>query len=83
MILSLKSAHTIVQDEGLIQISENSEIEAVIRSILTKNSREVEKYKQGKKTLYGFFMGQVMFQTKGKANPKVAGQILKELLEEK
>jgi len=49
----------------------------VVLNIIAKNPKQVEQYKNGKDTLFGFFVGQVMKETKGKANPKVVNEILK------
>jgi aspartyl-tRNA(Asn)/glutamyl-tRNA(Gln) amidotransferase subunit B len=52
----------------------------VISKILSNSPKEVEAYKNGKTKLIGFFVGQVMKETKGKANPKIVNQVLKEKL---
>lgn len=81
MIESGKSAEEIVEKKGLKQISDTSEIEGIIKQILDDHPEEVERYKSGEQKLLGFFVGQVMKATKGKANPKVANKTLKRLLE--
>lgn len=68
----------IIQRKGLAQISDEKTIEQQIESILAKNPQEVAAYKAGKEKLWGFFVGQVMKETKGKANPAVINKILKE-----
>ena len=80
MISSGKSAGEIVTEKGLTQISDQSEIENIINEIITDNPNEVERYKQGDEKLLGFFVGQAMKKTKGKANPKIVNEILKKLL---
>ncbi|NOY68385.1 MAG: Asp-tRNA(Asn)/Glu-tRNA(Gln) amidotransferase subunit GatB [Deltaproteobacteria bacterium] len=76
MIETGKPAQTIVEEKGLVQVSDASAIEAVIDEVMTNNPDEVEKYRAGKKKLMGFFVGQVMRATKGKANPGVVNKIL-------
>lgn len=73
----------IIEREGLAQISDESELESVVESVIQENPDKVEKYKAGKKALFGFFMGQVMKCTKCKANPGKISKILKKLLEKK
>lgn len=75
-----KSARAIVKDKGLIQISDEAEIAAIIKQVLKGNPEQVAKYKKGKKKLLGFFVGQVMKKTKGKANPRLVNEILKRIL---
>jgi len=72
----------LVEEKGLRQESDASALEAVCREVLAENPAEVEKYKGGKKGVLGFFVGQVMKKTRGKANPKLVNQILARLLEE-
>ena len=70
----------IIEKEGLTQISDNKEIKKIIEQILKENSNQVEAYLAGKEKLFGFFVGQVMKLTQGKANPKTVNSILKEKL---
>ncbi|WP_457756291.1 Asp-tRNA(Asn)/Glu-tRNA(Gln) amidotransferase subunit GatB [Thermodesulfatator indicus] len=72
----------IVEEKGLKQESDETALEAICQKILEANPKEVEKYRQGKKNVISFFVGQVMRETKGKANPKVVNQILTRLLEQ-
>jgi|GEM_PF-908503 len=74
-----KDAAEIVKEKGLVQISDSSEIENVLDAIIAKSPKEVERFKAGDEKLIGFFVGQAMKATKGKANP----QILNELLQKK
>lgn len=76
-----KSPSKIVKEEGLVQVSDSGEIDKIVESVLSANPNEVDSYKAGKKKLLGFFVGQVMKQTKGKANPKLVNQALKERLD--
>ncbi|MCE1273642.1 MAG: Asp-tRNA(Asn)/Glu-tRNA(Gln) amidotransferase subunit GatB [Chlorobiales bacterium] len=75
------SAEAIVEREGLAQVSDTGAIEVAIREILDANPKQLEQYRSGKTQLFGFFVGQCMQKTKGKANPKVVNEILKGLLD--
>ncbi|WP_457641511.1 Asp-tRNA(Asn)/Glu-tRNA(Gln) amidotransferase subunit GatB [Persephonella sp.] len=75
-----KSPKTIVEEKGLKQVSDEGEIRKIVEEVLNNHPAEVEKYKAGNQKLIGFFVGQVMKATKGKANPKLVNQILQELL---
>ncbi|WP_300667209.1 Asp-tRNA(Asn)/Glu-tRNA(Gln) amidotransferase subunit GatB [Desulfoluna sp.] len=75
-----KEAKIIVEEKGLAQVSDTSEIEGIVDTILANNPSEVEAFRGGKKKLMGFFVGQVMKATKGKGNPKVVNQLLGEKL---
>ncbi|MCF8085745.1 MAG: Asp-tRNA(Asn)/Glu-tRNA(Gln) amidotransferase subunit GatB [Desulfohalobiaceae bacterium] len=70
-----------VQEKGYVQITDESRLEEVVREVLAENPDEVASYKQGKKKLMSFFMGQVMKKTKGQANPKLVDQLLRSGLE--
>ena len=70
-----KSPKEIVEKKGLIQVSDTKEIEIIINKILNKNKDKVSDYKLGKKKLLGFFVGQAMKLSKGKANPKILNDI--------
>ena len=70
----------IIKSKGLEQISDEGELEAIAQAVIDNNSSQVEAYKSGKDKLFGFFVGQVMKETQGKANPGAANQILKKLL---
>ena len=66
----------IVKDKGLIQISNPDELLPIIDEIIAKNPDNVEKYKAGNTKLFGFFIGQVLKATEGKANPKVVNELV-------
>jgi len=70
----------IVEERGLKQVSDSGEIEALIDTIIAGNADKVAEYKSGKDKLFGFFVGQVMKASQGKANPKVVNDILHEKL---
>lgn len=69
-----------IEELGLKQISDESAIETMVDEILSKNEDKVQEYKSGKDKLFGFFVGQVMKKSKGKADPKLVNQILKKRL---
>jgi len=75
-----KDADKIVEEKGLKQVTDTGAIESMIDEVLSANADKVEQYKAGKQALYGFFVGQVMKASKGKANPQAVNQILKEKL---
>ena len=70
----------IVEEKGLKQQSDPKELEKIILEILSKNQDKVDQYKSGKEKLFGFFVGEVMKISDGKANPKLVNDILKEIL---
>ena len=63
-----------------MQIQDESFLEEVITKVIESNTKQVEDYKNGKDKLYGFFVGQVMKETQGKANPKTVNNLLKKAL---
>ncbi len=77
-----KSPKAIVEEKGLVQITDTKAIDELVDKIISENPKAVEQYKSGKKNTIGFFVGQVMKQTKGKANPKIVNEILSKKLEE-
>ena len=70
----------IIQDKGLKQVSDVGAIAAIVDEVLSENPDNVAAYRDGKERLFGFFVGQVMKKSKGQANPKAVGDILKEKL---
>src|SRR5512135_3088948 len=75
-----KAPASIVQEEGLARVSDDSAIRTVVQEVLIENPKEVESYKAGKVTLMGWFVGQVMRKMRGKADASLARSILEELL---
>lgn len=75
-----EKASAIVEKKGLSQISDTGAIKEIAQKIIEANPSQVEAYRGGKDKLFGFFVGQVMKETKGRANPQSVNQILKELL---
>ena len=79
---SKKSPDKIIEEKSLKQVTDSSEIEQIINQVLEQNQSQLEKYKSGKEKLFGFFVGQVMKASGGKANPEQVNKLLKERLKE-
>ncbi|KMQ51781.1 Aspartyl-tRNA(Asn) amidotransferase subunit B [Chitinispirillum alkaliphilum] len=77
-----KDPQVIIEEQGLKQVSDSGALQSVIESVVASNAPEAERYRQGDKKLMSYFMGQIMKATKGAANPKEAGAILRNLLEQ-
>jgi aspartyl-tRNA(Asn)/glutamyl-tRNA(Gln) amidotransferase subunit B len=75
-----KSAVAIVAEQGLVQVSDTGEIDSLIDSVIAANPDQLANYRAGKETLFGFFVGQVIKASKGKANPKIVNERLREKL---
>jgi aspartyl-tRNA(Asn)/glutamyl-tRNA(Gln) amidotransferase subunit B len=75
-----KPPKEIVTEKGLVQVTDESAIKGVVLKVLQQCPMEVKNYKNGKTKLFGFFIGQVMKETKGKANPKMVNDVLKKEL---
>jgi len=73
-------ADTVIEARGLKQITDSSAIEPIIDEIIANNPGQVEQYRSGKDKLFGFFVGQVMKATQGKANPQQVNELLKQKL---
>jgi Asp-tRNA(Asn)/Glu-tRNA(Gln) amidotransferase B subunit len=71
-----KPPNAIVAEEGLAQVSDDLALQAVINKILAENPEEVANYRGGKEGLFGWFMGQVMRETQGKADPQLTRELL-------
>ena len=70
----------IIESKGLVQIQDESLLETVAQTVIDNNPSQVDAFKGGKDKLFGFFVGQVMKETQGKANPQSVNKILKRLL---
>ncbi len=81
MLATGKDPDAIVKEKNLIQITDMGEIEQVIDKIIAANQKQVDEYLSGKDKVFGFFVGQIMRETKGKANPKVVNDILQKKLD--
>lgn len=73
-----KDAAAIVAEQGLVQISDEGEVVAVVEAVIAANPQSVADYRAGKERAIGFLVGQVMKQTKGRANPELANKLLRE-----
>jgi aspartyl-tRNA(Asn)/glutamyl-tRNA(Gln) amidotransferase subunit B len=83
MLKTREHPKTIVERKGLVQLSDTGAIEKIIGEILSKNPLQREQFRNGKAQVFGFFVGETMKATKGKANPKLVNEILKKKLSEK
>ncbi len=75
-----ESADTIIQQQGLAQISDSDALRQIVNQIIAENPKQVQQFKEGNDKMFNFFVGQVMKQTKGQANPVQTKQILEEQL---
>ncbi|MCX8071426.1 MAG: Asp-tRNA(Asn)/Glu-tRNA(Gln) amidotransferase subunit GatB [Candidatus Binatia bacterium] len=82
MLTSNRTPRDIVQREGLVQITDDEALRSEIRSLLSEHPDKVAQYRAGKEKLFGFFVGQLMKRTEGRANPQKVNEILRELLQE-
>ena len=76
MYKSGKSPSVIVEEQGLVQVSDTGAIEAIIDEVMAREAGQVAEYRSGKEKVFGFFVGQVMRASKGKANPAVVNELL-------
>jgi len=72
-----KGAEAVVQEKGLVQVSDTGEIDSLIDEVIAANPDQLANYRSGKETLFGFFVGQVIKASKGKANPKMVNERLR------
>ena len=70
-----------VEAKGLIQVSDEQELLKMIDGLIQEHAAQVEEYRRGKTKVLGFFVGQLMKQTQGKANPGVANKLIKSRLD--
>lgn len=82
MFATGKSPSAIIKEKGLVQISDAGQLEGAIRKVIESNPSQVQQYKAGKDKLLGFFVGQVMKETKGQANPGVLNDLVKKILDQ-
>ncbi len=73
-----KTAQEVAEEQNLLQESNSDELSQIVAAVLAENPAKVAEYKAGKQSLVGMFMGEIMKKTKGKADPKVANQLLRE-----
>jgi aspartyl-tRNA(Asn)/glutamyl-tRNA(Gln) amidotransferase subunit B len=75
-----KAAKTVITEKGMVQITDENELAGTIQSIMDANPNQLKDYRGGKDKLFGFFVGQVMKATQGKANPQLVNNLLKKML---
>jgi aspartyl-tRNA(Asn)/glutamyl-tRNA(Gln) amidotransferase subunit B len=75
-----RDAEVIIKEKGLVQITDTAAIEKIVDDVISKNPEEVERFKSGEEKLIGFFVGQVMKLTKGRANPQMVNELIKKKL---
>ena len=80
MFQSGKKPADIVKEKGLVQITDQGEIEAMVDQVIEANPKSVEDFKSGKEKAIGFLVGQVMKLSKGKANPNMVNELLRKKL---
>ena len=80
MVQSGKDPATIIEFRGLKQVSDEGALRGLLETLLSNNPKQVEQFRAGKTQIKGFFVGQVMKETKGQANPQIVNQLLEELL---
>jgi aspartyl-tRNA(Asn)/glutamyl-tRNA(Gln) amidotransferase subunit B len=76
-----KPAQAIVEEQGLVQMTDSAALEGIITQILADNASQVAAYRAGKQKVFGFFVGQTMKATHGKANPALVNELLRKLLD--
>jgi len=77
---SEKDPREIVEEKGLVQITDTAELEKIVEEVLAASQKQLEQYKSGKTQLFGFFVGQTMKATRGKANPQIVNELIKKKL---
>jgi aspartyl-tRNA(Asn)/glutamyl-tRNA(Gln) amidotransferase subunit B len=75
MLSDGKDPEVIVKEKNLLQVSDESELLEMVKSIIADNPGQAQDFRNGKTKLMGYFVGQLMQKTKGKANPKIANQL--------
>lgn len=81
MMDSGNDPETIVKEKNLVQVSDEGELLTIVEEIVAANPAQAEDFRNGKTKLMGYFVGQLMKQTKGKANPKLANELFKKVLQ--
>jgi aspartyl-tRNA(Asn)/glutamyl-tRNA(Gln) amidotransferase subunit B len=78
MLLTGKDPEQIVKEKGLVQISDEGQIKEIVLKVLSNNPQSIEDFKNGKDRALGFLVGQVMKETRGKANPQLVNKLILE-----
>jgi aspartyl-tRNA(Asn)/glutamyl-tRNA(Gln) amidotransferase subunit B len=76
MVRTGKAARQVVEEQGLVQVSDSAALEAIIQRVLAEHPQQVADYRAGKHKVLGFFVGQTMKATRGKANPQLVNELL-------
>jgi aspartyl-tRNA(Asn)/glutamyl-tRNA(Gln) amidotransferase subunit B len=82
MVDSGKTAAEIIEKEGLSQVQDSAELKVWVEAVMEENSEEVERYRSGETRLMGYFVGQTMQKSQGRADPKAISALLRGRLEE-
>ncbi|MDZ7694452.1 MAG: hypothetical protein U5K69_25575 [Balneolaceae bacterium] len=82
MLTQDKDAEQLAEEMNLLQVSDDSFLEPIVDAVIDEHPDEVERYKDGKKGLIGFFIGQVMQRSQGKANPQLVREMITDKLED-
>ncbi len=77
-----KDPEAVVKEKNLLQVSDEGELRAIVEEIVAANPAQAQQFREGKTKVMGFFVGQLMKQTKGKANPKMANELFHKVLSE-
>jgi aspartyl-tRNA(Asn)/glutamyl-tRNA(Gln) amidotransferase subunit B len=77
-----KPPKTIIEEKGMVQITDEAALEKTIAGVIAANPTQIEQYRAGKEKLFGYFVGQVMKATEGKANPQLINELLKKMLKD-
>ena len=80
MFATGKSAPEVIREKGFEQVSDSGAIEKIVDEVIASSQANVDAYRAGNEKLFGFFVGQVMKASQGKANPKVVNELLKQKL---
>jgi aspartyl-tRNA(Asn)/glutamyl-tRNA(Gln) amidotransferase subunit B len=75
-----KTPKTVIEEKGLVQITDEGAVAEAIRKVIAANPAQLAQYRSGKDKVFGFFVGQVMKATQGKANPQLVNDLLKKML---
>jgi aspartyl-tRNA(Asn)/glutamyl-tRNA(Gln) amidotransferase subunit B len=82
MLTDFRSPEILVGERGLMQVTDAATVEPVVKKVIDDHPEEVRQFRDGKSKVLGFFVGKVMQETKGKANPKLVNELIKKLLDE-
>ena len=78
--MTTRSAKAIIAEKGLVQITDETALARVVSEVMAANPNQLAQYRDGREKLFGYFVGQVMKATQGKANPQLINDLLKKML---